>query len=100
MLLKNLIERELVSPGTWVGIHNKSGMVIKRLLINRIIDHSHLDVIDPGTNHNITLHCDMIKEIDGMSLHRFCAQASLNNEGEPITGVRRRGRRPKGVPAT
>jgi hypothetical protein len=95
MLMENLIKQQLISPGTWIGVHNSAGMVVKRLLVNRVIDHNQLAVIDASTNHVVMLASSMIKEIDGMSLHRFCEQAGLDSDGEPLAGARRRGRRPK-----
>lgn len=95
MIFDNLIKQKLISPGTWIGIKNGDRAVIKRLSVIKITSDSEVLAVDYSNNTTVRLNTSVIAEIDGMTVGRFLQQADLNGDGEKITGIKRRGRRPK-----
>lgn len=95
MILDNLIDQKLITRGTWVGLHNGDRPVIKRLSVLSVTADRRIIAVDYSTNSTVQVPADSIVEVDGMSLSRYLAQADLNSEGHKITGIKRRGRKPK-----
>lgn len=95
MIFDNLIEQKLITKGTWIGLKNGNRPVVTRLWVQTITCDNKLVAVDHNNNQTVVLDPQMIVEIDGMNLERFCQQADLTCEGKKITGIKRRGRKPK-----
>jgi hypothetical protein len=95
LIFENLIAQKLIAEGTWVGLRNGDRAVIKRLAVQSVTKDNKIVAVDYSNNSTVKLDPDLIAEIDGMKIERFLAQADLNSRGEKITGIKRRGRKPK-----
>lgn len=95
MIFQNLIKHNLVKQGTWIGINNHSNPMILRIAVESITSTGDVIGIDYTSNQKVKVHSSTVVEIDGMSINRFLAQADLDNNGEKIENIVRRGRKPK-----
>jgi len=95
LIHSNLIRQKLIGPGTWVGLDSGHRHVIKRMAVLEITKDQRILAVDYTTNSTVSFDPALIVEIDGMALDRFLSQADLNSEGNKITGIKRRGRKPR-----
>ncbi len=95
MIQTNLIRQKLITAGTWVGLNSGHRQVIKRVTVLEVTADEKIQAVDYSTNSTVTFDPGLIVEVDGMALDRFLSQADLHSEGIKITGIKRRGRKPK-----
>lgn len=95
MLIENLIAHELLGTGSWVGVSHNNHSITHRYVVEKVSPRKTLVVFEAEHNRTLEIAFDLVREIDGMSLQRFTAQADLNAQGEKIQGMTRRGRKPK-----
>ncbi len=95
MLIKNLIQAKLIQPGTWLGISNVGHECIYQRVRVCEIDQNQIWAHVPTQVAPVPIPDHVIQEVDGMLMHRFCAQADLNPQGEKLKPKPRRGRKPK-----
>lgn len=94
-LIKNLITHKLIQPGTWLGVtDNQAHRVHHRLRVERISEY-HIWACVPHSGQVIQVCAEHICEVDGMAMHRVCAQADLDAQGIKLKPQTRRGRKPK-----
>lgn len=92
-LVQTLMHQGRIKSGTWVGVKVSSHM--KHMVVHQIAPPDQVLLQDPRDLNLYKVHCDHICEVDGMQLHRYCAQADLNPDGTPIQNLTRRGRKRK-----
>jgi hypothetical protein len=96
-LIKNLIRHKLIQPGTWLGVRvNDHTRVQHRLRVERVCEDQVWACV-PHSGEVIQVPDMHICEVDGMALHRACAQADLDAFGNKLAPKTRRGRKPKYV---
>lgn len=95
MIINNLLKQNLIKKGTWIGVSSNHTCITHRYVVEQVTDHHSVIVTDPAQNCKLKIPPDVILEIDGMNLTRFCAQADLDAEGIKIQNMKRRGRKPK-----
>jgi hypothetical protein len=94
-LINNLIQHNLIRPGTWLGVcPPQSVRVQQRLRVERI-DAQHVLSCVNTSGQIVKVSPEFIHEVDGMSLTRLCAQADLDTQGCKLKPQTRRGRKPK-----
>ena len=94
-VIQNLIEARFIKPGTWIGVNTNSRTILQRYVVDELRNNGEIVATDVQTMNKIRLRGEVIAEIDGMRLDRFLQQADLNNDGLKITGIKRRGRKPR-----
>lgn len=96
MIVVNLMDLELIKPGTWVGVRPTSQSVTYTWRVHDCVIHQdHVLCWNPQNNQLQAVRLQEIQEVDGMSLDRFCEQADLNAQGVKKPPRIRRGRKPK-----
>lgn len=94
-LIKNLIAHKLIQPGTWLGLKTaQAHRVHHRMRVERI-STDQIWACLPYSGNVVAVCADHICEVDGMMLHRVCAQADLDVTGNKLKPQTRRGRKPK-----
>jgi hypothetical protein len=94
-LIKNLIEHKLIQPGTWLGVKTALDYrVHHRLRVERVSTEQVWACV-PNSGQVVPISAEHICEVDGMSMHRVCAQADLDAQGFKLKPQTRRGRKPK-----
>jgi hypothetical protein len=94
-VIRNLIDARFIKQGTWVGLDNSSRAIIERFVVEEFSQTGDVIATDVRTMSRVRFQEHMIAEIDGMRLDRFLQQADLNKDGLKITGMKRRGRKPR-----
>lgn len=96
MIIVNLINQQLIKPGTWVGVKPMSQAVTYTWRVHDCVIHrDHVLCWNPQNNQLQAVRLQEILEVDGMSLSRFCEQADLDATGVKKPPRTRRGRKPK-----
>ena len=94
-LIKNLISHNLIQTGTWLGVTvPNTPKVQQRLRVERV-QPDQIWACAQYSGQMVSVPLDAIQEVDGMVLHRLCAQADLDTQGNKRTPQTRRGRKPK-----
>lgn len=95
MIVKNLIKQQLIQKGTWLGVQLTQQHAVKNWRVEQVLSSYEIMCWDHTQNQLIKCDSQQVVQVDGMSLHRFCAQADLDAQGEKIMHLVRRGRKPK-----
>ncbi len=97
MIIQNLIQQQLIKPGTWVGVRAHKNHKITHMwrVHDCVIQDQHVTCWNPQNNQLLPVHVMCIHEVDGMNLMRFCEQADLDAQGCKKPPKTRRGRKPK-----
>lgn len=96
-LIKNLIAHNIIQPGTWLGLKtSQEYRVHHRLRVEKVSDCGIWACV-PHSGSVIQVCAEHICEVDGMAMHRVCAQADLDAAGHKLKPQPRRGRKPKHV---
>ena len=94
-IIDNLIKGQFIKPGTWIGVDTNNRQVLYRYVVDDISVSGEITATDVRTMSRLRIRHDIITEVDGMRLDRFLQQADLDETGCKITGIKRRGRKPR-----